>query len=73
MALDNAIVDSLRSDLIRHTCDPLFSQCEEYGINVKDAKYSTLIKMNNLKFSAIIAADAWWLEYKSPFIVLILS
>ena len=37
------------------TCDPSFSQCEEYGINVKDAKYVALIKKNNLKFSAIIA------------------
>ena len=54
-ALDNAIVDPLRSDLINQTCDPSFSQCEEYGINVKDAKYVALIKKNNLKFSAIIA------------------
>jgi hypothetical protein len=54
-ALDNAVVDPLRNDLVHLSCNPDYSHCDEYGVKVKDAKYSELIKKNDLKFSAIIA------------------
>ncbi len=55
LATDLAVTDPMRADVVPRSCVPAFSACEDYAINVKHRKYSSLIKDDEIVFKAIVA------------------